>query len=77
MKSYTFFHYLQKTGTGDMGGNLTPSENQDGVMEVVYTFTNLEPCINHLLYVMGVTEIAIGIIFYYVQKSNRPKGEDK
>ena len=46
-------------------------------MEVVYTFTNLEPCINHLLYVLGVTEFAIGITFYYVQKSNRPKGEDK
>ena len=46
-------------------------------MEVVYTFTNLEPCINHLLYVMGVTEIAIAIIFYYFQKTNKPKGEDK
>ena len=65
MKSYTTFRYPQKTGTGDMGVIRYPQTTRTGDMGVAYTFTNLKPCINDFIYVMGVIEIAIAIIFYY------------
>ena len=69
MNSCTTFRYPQKTGTGDMGVIRYPQTTRTGDMGVAYTFTNLEPCINDFLYVMGVIEIATAIIFYYFQNT--------
>ena len=53
-----------------MGVIRYPQKTRTGVMGVVLTFTNLEPCINYLLYVMELVEIATVIIIYYLQNKN-------